>query len=109
MRRDDRFRARRLLSLEPGQGPDDGQVGQAGDVLADGGQVDVGQPGQMAVVEADDGDLPGNADAGAQEDVEDPGGALVIEGQDGSRPGGGGQQAAGGSGTVLFGQTAGNE
>src|SRR5438270_13923775 len=31
--RDDRFRRRRVLALEAGEGPDDGQVGEAGDVL----------------------------------------------------------------------------
>src|SRR5690348_4846450 len=106
MRRDDRFRTRRLLSLEPGQGPDDGQVGQAGDVLADGGEVDVGQPGQAAVVEADDGDLSGNTDADPEEHVEDAGRALVVEGQHGGRPGRGGEQAAGGGGAVLLRQAA---
>src|SRR5690242_20151951 len=38
--RHDRFRGRAVLPLEAGQGPDDGQVGEARDVLADGGQVD---------------------------------------------------------------------
>ena len=60
-----------------------------GNVLADGGEVDVGQPGEMAVVEADDGDLPGHRDAGAEEHVEDAGGALVVEGHDRGRPGAG--------------------
>src|SRR5581483_9081720 len=39
VRRDHRFLPGRVLSLEAGEGPHDGQVGEAGDVLADGGQV----------------------------------------------------------------------
>jgi len=60
VRGDDGFPSGRVLSFEAGEGPDDGQVGEAGDVLADRGEVDVGEPGETAVVEADDGDLAGD-------------------------------------------------
>ena len=76
MRRDDRFRTRCLLSLEPGQGPDDGQIGQARDVLADRGQVDMGQPGEMAVVEADEISYPAIARVLAELDYD---GTVAME------------------------------
>src|ERR1700727_620208 len=62
VRGDDGLPAGPVLAVQAGQGADDGQVGQAGDVLADAGEVDVGQPGQVAVVEADHGDLARDGD-----------------------------------------------
>jgi Xylose isomerase-like TIM barrel len=107
VRGNDRFPAGGRLSFQPGQGPDHGQVGETRDVLADGGEVDVGQAGQMAVVEADDRDLAGDVDAGAEEDVEDAEGAAVVEGDDRGGPGTRGDYGTGGRGAVLFGQAAG--
>jgi len=63
----------------------------------------------MGVVEADDGDLAGDSDAGAEEHVEEPGGALVVEGQHGSRAGMNGLQGTGGGGAVRLGRAAGQD
>ena len=86
VRGDDGLRAGRVLSVQASQGANDGQVSQAGDVLADAGEVDVSQPGEVAVVEADHGDLAGDGDAGAEEHIQNASGALVVEGQDRGRP-----------------------
>src|ERR1700729_2533703 len=109
VRGDDGLPAGPVRAVQAGQGADDGQVGQAGDVLADAGEVDVGQPGQVTVVEADHGDLARDGDASAEEHVQHAGGALVVEGQNGGRPGLGGQQGAGGRGAVLLAQAAGQD
>ena len=76
VRGDDGLRAGRVLSVQASQGANDGQVSQAGDVLADAGEVDVSQAGEVAVVEADHGDLAGDGDAGAEEHIQDAGGAI---------------------------------
>ena len=103
MRGDDRLPARRVLPVQAGQGPDDGQVGQPGDVLAHGGEVDVSQAGQAAVVKADHGDLARDGHPGPQEHVENPGRALVVEGQHGGDPGRGGPPGMRDGAAVLVG------
>ena len=50
--------------------------------LADGGQVDVGEPGQHAVVVAGHRDVAGHIDAGAQQLIEQSDGALIVAGAD---------------------------
>lgn len=65
----------------------DREFGHAGNVLGHGREVDVGQAGQTAVVEADHRDLAGDRDTRAEEGVERAGGARVVEGQEGAGPG----------------------
>jgi hypothetical protein len=64
----------------------DGVLGELVGVLADRGQVDVCQPGDRAVVVADDGDCSRDVDTGADERVDEPHGAAVVEGEYGGRP-----------------------
>ncbi|KMS68807.1 hypothetical protein ACM01_37540 [Streptomyces viridochromogenes] len=89
-----------LRTLQACDGPADGEPGEACDVLSDGGEVDVGQAGQMAVVEPDDGDVAGDRDAGAEEEVEYAGRAAVVEGQYGGGARAGGRQGSGGLGAT---------
>ena len=56
----------------------DGLFGHQRGVLADGGEIDEGQPGNLAVVVADYRYITGNVDAGPGEGVEDAVGAPVI-------------------------------
>ena len=55
-------------------------------VLPDGGQVDVGDPGDSAVVVADDRHVLGHRDSGPNEGVEDTKCAAVVERDDGGHP-----------------------
>lgn len=96
-----------LRALQACDGPADGEAGEACDVLSDGGEVDVGQAGEMAVVEPDDGDVAGDRDAGAEEEVEYAGRAAVVEGQYGGGARAGGRQGSGGLGAFLLSETAG--
>jgi hypothetical protein len=59
-------------------GAEYGVFGQAAGVLADGGQVDVGQVGEVAVVVPDEVGYP---DAGASEGVEQADRAAVVAGE----------------------------
>ena len=61
----------------------DGVFGHQGGVLADGGEIDEGQPGDLAIVVARDRYIAGNLDAGTDEGVEDAMGASVICREDG--------------------------
>ena len=63
---DDLFPGGDLRTLQACDCPADGEPSEACDVLSDGGEVDMGQAGQMAVVEPDDGDVAGDRDAGAE-------------------------------------------
>jgi hypothetical protein len=54
-------------------------------LLADRGQVHVRQPGQRAVVEADDGDLTRHGDPAAQQRIEQADRAVVVVGNDRGR------------------------
>src|SRR6476469_9024478 len=83
---DDALPAGRRFAFQTCDGPAEGQFREAGDVLADGGEVDMGQAGQAAVVESDDGDLLRDGYAGAEEGVQDAGGAAVVEGEHGGGP-----------------------
>ena len=86
-RRDDAVprRSLGLRSLQSGHGPLDGEPGHQRCVLPHGGEVDVGEPREMGVVEADDGHLGRDLDVGAVEGVQDAGGAAVVEREDGRR------------------------
>lgn len=63
----------------------DGLFGHQRGVLADGSEIDEGQPGNLAVVVADYRYITGNVDAGPGEGVEDAVGAPVICREDGGR------------------------
>jgi hypothetical protein len=86
----------------------DGQGGHLLGVLGDGGEVDVGEAGQAAVVVADHADVVGHGEAGAVQHVEDAGGAAVVEhGHGGRSPARGRvQEGAGGGGAVVLGGPA---
>ncbi len=92
-----------VATVQARDGPVHGEMGEAGDALPDGGEVDMGQAGQMAVVEADDGDGAGDGNAAAEEDNEDTGRAAVVEGEDrsGARVGSG--ENLGGLGALCLG------
>jgi Sugar (and other) transporter len=63
----------------------DGSFGHQRSVLADGGEIDEGQPGDFAVVIADYRYITGNVYPGPGEGVEDAVGAPVIGREDGGR------------------------
>ncbi len=112
---DDKARRNHALSLrygfpvQAGDGAADREFREARHVLGDGREVDVGEPGQARVVEADHGDLTGDGHTGAQEGVEDAGGAAVVEGKYRTGPGSWGirEQGAGAARAVLLGGPAG--
>src|SRR5262249_45663201 len=56
----------------------DGMFGHQCGVLADGGEIDEGQPGDVAVVVAHDGYIAGDVDVRTDEGVEDAMGASVV-------------------------------
>src|SRR5215211_1005641 len=97
--------------VEPVDRAADGQGGHPLGVLGDGGEVDVGEAGQAAVVVADHADVAGHGEAGAVQHVEGAGGAAVVEHRDGggSLPGGDVEEGAGGGGAVVFGEPAGQD
>lgn len=56
-------------------------------VLASGGEIDMGESGELAVVVADNGHPSGDVDAGAAQGVEDAHGEAVVVGHErDSRP-----------------------
>jgi hypothetical protein len=71
--------------------------------------LDVGEAGEVTVVEADDRDLVGHRDTGAQEGVEDADGAVVVEGEDGGGAGSLGEECSCGCRAVVLGQPARHE
>jgi NADH dehydrogenase len=90
-------------------GPRDGERADPLGVLRDGGQVDVGQPGEAAVVVADDADVARHDHAGAVQDVEHARGAAAVEDGDGGRPRVGGEERACGRGAVVLREPAGQD
>src|SRR5664280_2919961 len=90
----DYFPATGRGTVQPVDGTSDGQTGHPTGILRDGGEVDVGQPGQPAVVEADDADVLRHRKSRVAEDVQQAGGAPVVEHGDGGRTGNGGKQLA---------------
>src|SRR5882757_1569615 len=95
------------FALEPGNRAVDGERGQVGGVLADGGQPQVGQPRHLAVVVADHRDVVRNGDSRPDEHIEQPDSAAVVVGQHrrGRRVG----EPASGRGAVLFGWPTGDD
>jgi hypothetical protein len=73
----------RRPTLQPGDGPAHSPARQLARFLPDRGELDMGEAGEVAVVESDDRDLVGHRDTSAQEGVEDADGAVVVEGEDG--------------------------
>jgi len=63
----------------------DGLLGHQRGVLADGGEVDKGQPRDFAVVVADHRDIARNVEAAPDEGVQDAVGAPVVGREDGGR------------------------
>ena len=60
----------------------EGALSHARGVLFDGGEADVAEPGEGAVVEPDDGDIGRHLKAGLADRVEDTDGSAVVAGND---------------------------
>jgi len=63
----------------------DGSFGRQCSVLADGGEIDEGQPGDSVIVVADNRHVTGNVNAGPDEGVQDAMGASVVRREDSGR------------------------
>src|SRR5262245_22139915 len=108
---DDQLPVGDRCAVEPVDGAGDGEGGHLVGVLGDGGEVDVGEARQAAVVVADHAEVAGHGEAGTVQDVEDAGGAAVVEHDDGGGPRSGGQlqEGVGGGGAVVLGEPAGQD
>ncbi len=96
-------------AVEPSDGAGDGEAGELLGVLRDGGERDVRQTGQAAVVEPYDGHVAGHVNTGAAKDDENAGGAAVVEHGDRSGQGMHVEQRASRSGSIVLGETAGQD
>ena len=96
-------------AVEPSGGAGDGKAGELVDVLRDGGECDVRQAGQAAVVEPDDEYVTGDVNTGAAQDIENAGRTAVVEHRDGGRQGVSLEQGASRSGSIVLGETAGQD
>ena len=90
-------------AVEPGDRAGDRESGDLLRVLGHGGEGDVRQVREAAVVEPDDGHVIGNPESGPPEDIEGTGCATVVEHGDGGRSGIRAEEDLRGRGSVVLG------
>ena len=96
-------------AVEPSGGAGDGEAGELLGVLRDGGERDVRQARQAAVIEPDDGHIAGHINAGPAKDIENTGGTAVVEHRDRGGQGVSVKQGATRSGAIVLGEATGQD